>query len=85
MDSILNLKPISVQCDHDDLEACDKCMHMRCEYCNQVGERKAQTFDLEMLDMGPRSIIYWECADKRCQDRRSYDFDMGKAMAKGEL
>jgi len=84
MNNILVLRPVKIVCDHDDLEACEKCIHARCEYCNEIGVRKAQTFEA-LFGHGPKSIIFYECQKPACVRHRDYDFDMGKAMAKGEL
>lgn len=81
----IKIPQIYVKCDHDNFESCDKCLHERCEYCNQIGERKAETFDFKLFGDGPKSIIYYECQKNTCRQHRDYDYDTGKAMAKGEL
>lgn len=55
---------------------------LECEYCNETKDLKR----VEVPIWNKQGVVIGhDCQKKSCQSQMAYDFDMGKAMAKGEM
>jgi len=57
---------------------------INCEFCGAVPER-SELNTTHWKDDKPITFVIHECQKKDCRNARDYYFDLGKAMAKGEI
>lgn len=83
---VLKQLPMTCKCQPQDA-GCDDCVHMRCDFCAEIGTRMAQTFSFSIskdnkIIHAASSMVYHQCDKPFCERSRNHYFDIGKEMAK---